>query len=273
MNKKCQYLGMHNTVFINSHGLHVKGQITSSRDMLSLAFHALNKNELLEVWGRMFYTFDIEGSKKRTSKIKTTVTNPDLETDYIILGGKTGTLTTGGDAYNLIALIQSKKTGDIMLGTTLGAVGKTATFKRFSALKQLADWAIEQNTNQNFTPLEEYVSDSGSIIFVPNHNPAYFNSYQPASDYSINEDKKIRPASLTKVMTAILTIENVPNLNETFTIKQSDIVGGSGPKMFEGDIINYYDALHLMMMPSSNNTAKAMARVIGRKIIEIRGYK
>jgi D-alanyl-D-alanine carboxypeptidase len=74
------------------------------------------------------------------------------------------------------------------------------------------------------------------------------------------------------MMTALITLENVSNWYETFTIKSSDLVGGSGPTMYDGDQLSFMDALYLMMLPSSNITAKAMGRVIGHKIIQARGY-
>lgn len=67
-------------------------------------------------------------------------------------------------------------------------------------------------------------------------------------------------------MTAIIMLENIQDLNEIFKIKLSDIVGGSGPIIFEGDEITYKDALFLMMLPSSNTIAKAVSRVIGHKL-------
>jgi hypothetical protein len=42
--------------------------------------------------------------------------------------------------------------------------------------------------------------------------------------------------------------------------------------MYDGDQLSFMDALYLMMLPSSNITAKAMGRVIGHKIIQARGY-
>lgn len=82
----------------------------------------------------------------------------------------------------------------------------------------------------------------------------------------------IRPASLTKILTVLVLLDNIKDLHESFVIKRSDLVGGSGPKMYEGDQLTYSDALYLMMLPSSNNTAKAIARVVGRKIFEEREF-
>ena len=55
------------------------------------------------------------------------------------------------------------------------------------------------------------------------------------------------------------------NINNTLTLK-SDFVGGSGVKLKVGDKITMRDALHTMLLSSSNDTAKAVARTIGHTI-------
>ena len=55
-------------------------------------------------------------------------------------------------------------------------------------------------------------------------------------------------------------------MNETFEIRRVDLVGGSGNYFKEGDIISFEDALYLLLLPSSNVVAQALARTIGRKL-------
>lgn len=81
-----------------------------------------------------------------------------------------------------------------------------------------------------------------------------------------NADVRWYPASLTKVMTAIIMLDYVSDLNKKIMIIDSDITGGSGPIFEHGDIITLRDALYCMMLPSSNTAANAVARIVGRKI-------
>ena len=77
---------------------------------------------------------------------------------------------------------------------------------------------------------------------------------------------------MTKVLTCIVLIENVSNLNQTITFQESDFVGGSGVELKVGDVITLRDALYTMLLSSSNDTAKAVARVVGHHIINTRRY-
>lgn len=263
MNKKAQLIGMENTHFINSHGLEAAGQITTSKDMLLLSIHACQYPELLRIWGKKEYTFQIK-KNERSITIYSTVAHKGLQSSYTLLGGKTGTLTTGGETYNLVSLLSDTR-GNRMIGVTMGAKGKDARNKRFVAMQQLADAAVRNKETSFIQLTNHYVSYAGSLALLPESSSFGDNSF-----ISINETESVRPASLTKIVTALILIDKAKNLDETFTIKESDLVGGSGPKVYVGDEITFYDSLHLMMLPSSNNVAKAIARVIGRRIIEER---
>src|SRR5699024_281649 len=75
------------------------------------------------------------------------------------------------------------------------------------------------------------------------------------------------PASLTKIMTAMVFLDNISDLDRKLTIRQSDIKGGSGTKIKAGDIILLRDALNMMLVESSNSIAAAFARLAGEKLI------
>ena len=67
-------------------------------------------------------------------------------------------------------------------------------------------------------------------------------------------------------MTALCMMEWVDDLDRYISIKASDLMPGSGPKFFEGDSITYRDALHAMLLPSSNTAAVALSRTIGQQM-------
>lgn len=88
----------------------------------------------------------------------------------------------------------------------------------------------------------------------------------------MNEEEQHIPASLTKLMTALVVIEHMNDLDEVVTVTAGDISGGSGPMMYEGDQLSIKDALYLLLLSSSNTAAKIISRITGQKIIQARGY-
>lgn len=68
-------------------------------------------------------------------------------------------------------------------------------------------------------------------------------------------------ASITKVMTAIVTLENAPDLFETVTIQRSDVRGAALTALRANDRVTIWNLLHLLLIPSDNAAARALARV------------
>lgn len=83
-----------------------------------------------------------------------------------------------------------------------------------------------------------------------------------------NADKVSAPASLTKITTAILTIENCEDLDAMVTIKQSTINAISGTNsstagLKVGETLSVRNLLYCMMVKSANEAALALADYIG----------
>ena len=92
----------------------------------------------------------------------------------------------------------------------------------------------------------------------------------PDSDmvlYEKNADKKRYPASTTKIMTALLTLENVKDLNETVTAEQGDFTkvtaDSSNADIKVGETVRVIDLLYALMLPSANEAAYMLARHVG----------
>ena len=92
----------------------------------------------------------------------------------------------------------------------------------------------------------------------------------PDSDmvlYEKNADKKRYPASTTKIMTALLTLENVEDLNETVTAEQGDFAkvtaDSSNADIKVGETVRVIDLLYALMLPSANEAAYMLARHVG----------
>lgn len=81
--------------------------------------------------------------------------------------------------------------------------------------------------------------------------------------YSINSQEKMPMASTTKIMTALVAIEN-GNMNDMVKIKRESVgVEGSSIYLFEGEEISKEDLLYGLMLRSGNDAAIAIANHIG----------
>ena len=85
--------------------------------------------------------------------------------------------------------------------------------------------------------------------------------------YSKNADQKRYPASTTKIMTALLTLENVSNLDETVTSEAVDFenvtADSSNAGILLGEQVTVLDLLYALMLPSANEAAYMLARHVG----------
>lgn len=78
--------------------------------------------------------------------------------------------------------------------------------------------------------------------------------------YSKNADETVEIASLTKLMTALVTIENVSNLNKVVIITEKDFEGTNGYSKagFKvGDKVAYIDLLYGIILPSGAEAVNA----------------
>lgn len=77
--------------------------------------------------------------------------------------------------------------------------------------------------------------------------------------YSKNPDAKYPPASTTKIMTALLVLENC-NLNDTVKVsKIPPYADGSKIGLFEGEEMSVWNLLHGLLIESGNDCAEALA--------------
>jgi D-alanyl-D-alanine endopeptidase (penicillin-binding protein 7) len=68
-------------------------------------------------------------------------------------------------------------------------------------------------------------------------------------------------ASITKVMTAVVFLEDLPDLSEEVVVQSSDVRAASTTYIRKGYVVTKGDLLHLTLMASDNAAARALARV------------
>ena len=76
-----------------------------------------------------------------------------------------------------------------------------------------------------------------------------------------NAQDKRSIASITKVMTGVVFLEDSPDLGREITIERSDVYAASTTYLRAGDRISLGDVLHLTLIASDNAAARALARV------------
>lgn len=78
--------------------------------------------------------------------------------------------------------------------------------------------------------------------------------------YNKNADERVEIASLTKIMTALVTIENTEDLNKQIVIKEKDfeeVAGYSKAGFKVGDIVTIEDLLYGILLPSGADAVNA----------------
>lgn len=83
--------------------------------------------------------------------------------------------------------------------------------------------------------------------------------------YEKNADEKVSIASLTKIMTALITLENIEDINKQIILTSDDFEGlieanAVTAGFTKGEVVTYKDLLYGLILPSGADAAKALAR-------------
>ena len=132
----------------------------------------------------------------------------------------------------------------------------------------LADDEEEEEYNQNEVQ-DLIVESASSSVEEPKINARAAIIYDRTTKQIIwgkNENEKRAMASTTKIMTALIVLEN-SNLSDVVTIsKKAAGTGGSRLKISTGDKITINDLLYGLMLRSGNDAAVALAEHVGGSI-------
>lgn len=74
---------------------------------------------------------------------------------------------------------------------------------------------------------------------------------------------RCKPASLTKIMAVITTLDYIEDIDKKITVEVEDILPGNGNNLEPGDTISWRDAFHNMLIASSNSSANTVIRNLG----------
>lgn len=107
-----------------------------------------------------------------------------------------------------------------------------------------------------------------NALEIQSNNAILYNTNDNKVLYQKNENEKVQIASLTKIMTAIITLENIKNLDEKVILTQEDFEGIVKENLVTAGFhstqtVTYKDLLYGLLLPSGAECAKALSRLVG----------
>jgi D-alanyl-D-alanine endopeptidase (penicillin-binding protein 7) len=133
-------------------------------------------------------------------------------------------------------------------------IGRSLRFSRAKAARSRAQWLEAQ------TPKYK-LDDAGSL--VPDIRAAAAIIYNPDNGQVLweeNSQNKRSIASITKVMTAAVFLEQAPDLTREVVIERADVAAARHTYLHTNDHVTVDDLLHLTLIASDNAAARALAR-------------
>jgi len=108
-----------------------------------------------------------------------------------------------------------------------------------------------------------YKTDASGEL-VPDIRAAAAIIFNPANGQVLweeNAQDKRSIASITKVMTTVVFLEDNPDLNQEVTVERSDVYAASTTYLKANDRLALGEVLHLVLIASDNAAARVLARV------------
>lgn len=274
MEVKAEELGLsNNTLFRDPCGI---DNVSTTRDMLRCLIRGNECEALRAVWGTPHYTVALGGKHPREWALHSTVledaASPLLTEHYEVIGGKTGQLTR----YNMnnLSVIVRMPDSDVLLACTIMGAdeGTDKPRNRYQAAREALDAAVAKYRNRSMDNTKaEVCAQSAIVCVVP---PLAGSEYHATLDilYEKNAGEQLRPASMTKMLTAAIVAEQVDDLDGVLTIRQ-DVLDAIQPSGFyvgdlkAGDTLTVREALYAMMLPSSNAAAFTLGAHVGNLLL------
>jgi D-alanyl-D-alanine carboxypeptidase len=102
-------------------------------------------------------------------------------------------------------------------------------------------------------PLAPTIAAGNAIVLDPDTKLALFER---------DSHERVAPASLTKIMTALVAIEE-GDLAQQVTIAREDLIGEASMGLQVGERVSLETLLYGLLLPSGNDAAMAIARAVG----------
>jgi D-alanyl-D-alanine endopeptidase (penicillin-binding protein 7) len=129
---------------------------------------------------------------------------------------------------------------------------KLASARAVAMAREMADTVLPRYKVDASGDLVPDVRAAAAIIYDPETNQILWEE---------NAQSQRSIASITKVMTATVFLENSPDLTQPVTVVRSDVFQASTTHLHANDKVTTDDLLHLLLIASDNAAARALARV------------
>jgi D-alanyl-D-alanine carboxypeptidase len=134
-------------------------------------------------------------------------------------------------------------------------VGGSRFFVRLVALIALLALFLTVAAPLTAAPLAPTITAGNAIVLDPDTKLALFER---------DSHERVAPASLTKVMTALVAIEE-GDLAQQVTIAREDLIGEASMGLQVGERVSLETLLYGLLLPSGNDAAMAIARAVGTR--------
>lgn len=266
MNEKAAAIGMENSKFNDPMGGY---NFTTARDFAKLLVWVDKYWELMRVFGAVEQELSVQGENPRQQTVVSTIRgNEHLDPYYEILACKDGELPVE-EIRNLAVILQIPDSKDKLAVVCLLAQGRNhQTNGSRAAVKAIADVCLRR--------LEDPQADISDIKIPCGSAMAVLLPEEGVDPenltilYEKDPDRQIMTASITKVLTAVCVLDVQQDLENVFDYRYFDTnIGGFYVQDFlPGDVLTYREGLYALLLPSSNVTARALARASGLTILE-----
>jgi D-alanyl-D-alanine endopeptidase (penicillin-binding protein 7) len=138
---------------------------------------------------------------------------------------------------------------------------RKARLARARATARAREQARMRALREAMTP--RYKTDASGAV-VPDIRAAAAIIFNPETGQVLweeNAQDKRSIASITKVMTALVFLEDQPDLSQEITIERGDVYAASTTYLRANERITLDNVLHLTLIASDNGAARALARV------------
>lgn len=259
MNEKARELNMINSVFNDPAGIE---NYSTANDILNCLIEAVNTEVIYDIFTQKKDVIKIKGSNEREmafeSKTLLGTRSEDLTGYYKTICGKGGTLSIP-KIFNSAVVVETSDNVKLAC-VVMNAYGSNESNEnRFAAIKQAVDAALGNAGERNVC------AKSAIVCIMPENKRDELNII-----YKKNPCEIIKPASMSKMLTAIVVLEHIKDIRTEICVKQEmiDMI----PDIFyhkdfmAGDIVSVRDLLSAMFLPSSNAAAYILGCVVGEMI-------
>ncbi len=248
--QKSAALGLENSKFLVPSGASTDENYSTARDMLRIMTFATQDTFLQSILASKTRDINIMGDNSRKIIVENTVPYTTIGGVFPILASKTG--SWGTDWFNLAVVTEINGTRTV--GVIMGAATDA---ERYAAMQELLTVSSSQNKMSILAVTKAPIAIAATIQLDGSYDVLYEK----------NADEKCNPASLTKLITAMVVMDYIDKWEEMLTYKRIDMSRHTG-LVVAGDTLTVEDALYDMLLPSSNQSAQALARFTGKKILQ-----